>query len=99
MQVDYDDEDLRRIAQEPGHRTSRWTSDVTKGYRRRIQQLHAVVADQDLRASRSLHLEKLNGDRAGKWSIRIDSQHELIFRFQTQDGGQTSIILETVDQL
>lgn len=94
MQVDYEDEDLRRLAYEPDHRTTRWAPNVTKAYRRRIQQLHAAVTDQDLRALKSLHLEKLKGDRAGTWSIRIDTQYRLILRFQTQDGGRIAIVVK-----
>lgn len=97
MQVDYEDEDLRSLAYEPDHRTSRWAPNVTKAYRRRIQQLHAAATDQDLRALKSLHLEKLKGDRAGTWSVRIDTQYRLILRFQTQDGGRLAIVVEAVD--
>ncbi|MCC3278413.1 type II toxin-antitoxin system RelE/ParE family toxin [Arthrobacter sp. zg-Y40] len=97
MQVDYEDEDLRSLAYIPDHRTSRWAPNVTKAYRRRIQQLHAAANDQDLRALKSLHLEKLKGDRDGTWSIRIDQKYRLILRFETNDGGRAAVVIEAVD--
>jgi proteic killer suppression protein len=97
MRVEYEEEDLRGLAYDPCHRTSRWAPNVTKAYRRRIQQLHAAVTEQDLRALKSLHLEKLKGDRAGTWSIRIDMQYRLILRFETAADGRIAIVVEAVD--
>lgn len=97
MQVEYEDNDLELLACDPNYRTSRWSPNVTKAYRRRIQQLHAAVDDQALRALKSLHLEKLKGDRDGTWSIRIDMQYRLILRFQTQDSGRIAFVVEAVD--
>lgn len=97
MLLEYEDKNLELLAYDPTHKTSKWSPNVTKAYRRRIQQLHAAVDEQDLRTLRSLHLEKLKGNRAGTWSIRIDMQYRLILRFHTRDGGRIAVIIEAVD--
>lgn len=50
----------------------------------RLTQLDAAVAVEDLRLPPSNRLETLAGDRAGQWSIRINEQWRVCFRF---DGG------------
>lgn len=97
MHVEYMDDELRLLACDPTLRTSKWAPNVTKAYRRRIQQLHAAVDERDLRALKSLHLEKLKGDRNGTWSLRIDMQYRLILRFRTEESGRIAIVIEAVD--
>lgn len=96
MRLEYEDEELRCLAYDPHHRTSRWAPSVTTAYRRRIQQLQAAPTDQVLRSLKSLHLEKMKGDRAGTWSIRIDMKYRLILRFQTAEDGRIAIVIEAV---
>lgn len=97
MRVEYEDEEFRRLAFDPHHRTSRWVPDVTTAYRRRIQQLQAAPTDQAVRSLKSLQFEKLNGDRDGTWSIRIDMNYRLILRFQTAEDGRIAIVVEAVN--
>lgn len=91
MQVDYEDEDLELLAYVSTHITSRWPQSVTKAYRRRIQQLEAAVSEQNLRALRALHFEKLEPRRKGLCSIRISLQHRLVFRFDPDDDERLII--------
>lgn len=52
---------------------------------RKIRQLQIAGALQDLRIPPGNHLEKLSGDREGSWSIRINEQFRICFRW-TQAG-------------
>lgn len=97
MRLEYEDEELRCLAYDPRYRTSRWAPDVTRAYRRRLQQLQAAPTDQALRSLKSLHLEKLKGGRAGAWSIRIDTKCRLILRFQTAEDGRIAAVIEAID--
>jgi proteic killer suppression protein len=92
MQVDYEDEDLELLAYESTHITTRWSPSVTKAFRRRIQQLEAVVSEQNLLGLKALHFEELNGGRKGFYSIRIQMQYRLIFRFDPDDCQRLIII-------
>lgn len=96
MRVEYDDDDLRRLAEDPGFRPKRWGPDVIRAYRKKIQILHAATDERDLRALRSLRLERLSGDRAGTSSIRLNDQFRLILTFRTENG-RVVVVLELVD--
>jgi toxin HigB-1 len=94
--VEYHDEVLRRLAEEPAYRPQRWGPEVIKAYRKKIQLILAATDERDLRAMRSLRLEQLSGDRQGTSSIRLNDQFRLILTFKT-DGERVAVILELVD--
>ena len=52
---------------------------------------HAEVLD-DLRFPPSNRLELLRGDRAGRWSLRINDQWRLCFRFEGRDAFDVEIV-------
>ena len=59
----------------------------------RLSQIHAATRIEDLRLPPSNQLEKLSGDRAGQWSIRINGQWRVCFRFE----GAHAFDVEVVD--
>lgn len=54
--------------------------------RRLLDQLNATPNLGFLRVPPSNHLEKLHGDLAGFWSLRINQQWRVIFRWQGVDA-------------
>ena len=52
----------------------------------RLTQLNAATSVDDLRFPPSNRLEALKGDRKGQWSVRIDNQWRLCFRFLGGDA-------------
>lgn len=52
---------------------------VIKAVRRKLTVLRASVDDRSLRNWKSLHYEKLKGDREGQRSIRLNDQYRLLF--------------------
>lgn len=97
MRVEIRDDVLRRLAEDSGFVPKGWNRDVIRSFRKKLQLLDAAKDDRDVRAWKSLHLEKLSGDRAGTWSIRLNDQHRLILRFETDDAGRFVVILELAD--
>lgn len=63
--------------------------------RKRLLILDAATALSDLRALPSNRLEALRGKRKGQWSIRINQQWRLCFRWSELDAGPGEI--EIVD--
>ena len=55
-------------------------------------QLNAATQIEDLRLPLSNRLEQLHGDRAGQWSIRINDQWRLCFRFKNGDVFDMAIV-------
>ena len=58
----------------------------------RLAQLNAAVEVEDLRTPPSNRLELLIGDRAGQWSIRINGQWRVCFRFAAGDAFDVEIV-------
>lgn len=52
---------------------------VIKSARRKLTLLRAATDDRSLRMWKSLHYEKLWGDREGQRSIRLNDQYRLVF--------------------
>lgn len=59
---------------------------------RRLSILDAAEALQDLRALRSNRLEALVGDRRGQFSIRINQQWRLCFRWEDDGPHDVEIV-------
>ena len=62
---------------------------------KRLTVLDAATSLNDLRALRSNRLEALKGDRAGQYSIRINDQWRICFRWPRRALGPSAV--EIVD--
>lgn len=58
----------------------------------RLAQLHAATVAEDLRLPPSNHLEALAGQMAGTYSIRINDQWRICFRFEGGDAFGVEIV-------
>ena len=59
---------------------------------RKLQMLHFATSADDLRAPPQNRLERLKGDRAGYWSIRINDQWRLCFRIEGAHAYEVEIV-------
>lgn len=59
---------------------------------RKLVQLDAATALDDLRVPPGNRLEKLRGDRAGQHSIRINDQWRICFRWRNGDAFDVEIV-------
>ncbi|MES9858801.1 MAG: type II toxin-antitoxin system RelE/ParE family toxin [Sedimenticola sp.] len=59
---------------------------------RKLQMLDAAVELTDLRTPPGNHLEKLSGDRAGQWSIRINGQWRICFAWDGDAPSRVEIV-------
>ena len=60
---------------------------------RKLKQLDLARRIEDMRAPPANRLEKLSGGRAGQWSVRVNDQFRICFRWS--DGGADDV--EIVD--
>ena len=58
----------------------------------RLLQLHAATRIDDLRFPPSNRLEPLRGRREGEWSIRINDQWRICFRFEAGHAYDVQIV-------
>jgi proteic killer suppression protein len=59
---------------------------------RKLAQLHAAETLEFLRSPPGNRLEALKGDREGQYSIRINSQYRVCFRWTTQGPEDVEIV-------
>ncbi|OZA29245.1 MAG: excinuclease ABC subunit A [Hydrogenophilales bacterium 17-61-9] len=59
---------------------------------RKLQMLHRAVGIEDLRIPPQNRLEKLKGNRKGTWSIRINDQWRVCFRFENGHAFDVEIV-------
>lgn len=58
----------------------------------RLTQLDAATRVDDLRFPPPNKLEALKGDRKGQWSIRVNDQWRICFRFEAGDAYDAEIV-------
>ena len=66
-----------------GQSSRKFPSDIQDRALRKLHQLDAALTMADLRNPPSNRLEALKGDRKGLWSIRINDQWRVCFRWTT----------------
>jgi proteic killer suppression protein len=69
----------------------RWPVSVQRAALRKLLILDAAERLDDLRVPPGNRLEKLSGDRAGQYSIRINDQWRICFQWRQGDAYQVEI--------
>ena len=59
---------------------------------RKLRMLDAATSIDDLRVPPGNRLERLRGDRAGQYSIRVNRQWRICFRWDTGDAHDVEIV-------
>lgn len=78
MIVQYRDSILALLETPRAHET-RLPVSVINSYRRKLIVIRAAPDERTLRNWKSLHFEKLSGDRQGQYSIRLNEKWRLVF--------------------
>jgi len=84
------DREAERIFRRQASR--RFSPDVQRKARIKLEILDAAEALHDLRIPPSNHLEKLIGDRQGQYSIRINNQWRICFVWQDGNAYRVEIV-------
>jgi toxin HigB-1 len=59
---------------------------------RKLKQLDLARRIDDMRAPPANRLERLSGDRAGQWSVRINDQFRICFRWSGGGADDVEIV-------
>jgi proteic killer suppression protein len=73
-------------------RSRRFPPDVQPVALRKLKMLNAAIRIEDLRTPPGNRLEKLKGDRAGQWSIAINMQWRICFRWEAGNAYEVEIV-------
>ena len=96
MRVRYANADLQRLETDLAF-TAKFSHVIVKAYRKRMQLIRAAQSEQDFRNLKSLHFEKLKGNRQRQWSLRLNDQWRLILEFERDEDGKVVVIVSIED--
>ena len=83
-----DDETLKIYQRQ---RSRKLPSDIQQVALRKLRMINNSISINDLRVPPANCLEKLSGNRAGQWSIRINDQWRVCFRWEGSDALDVEI--------
>lgn len=66
--------------------------DVQRVALRKLRMLDAAVSLEDLRVPLGNHLERLRGQRAGRYSIRVNRRWRICFKWVRNDAYEVEIL-------
>ncbi len=94
MIVSFRDEPLESLYYNgPGRKNRHIPADLHGSILRKLDQLNSALDLNDLRVPPANRLELLKGDRAGSYSIRVNAQWRIVFRW----SGDAAHDVELVD--
>lgn len=96
MEVRFEDPSLERLATDERY-TAGLDGGLVKAFRKRIQFIRASVDERAFYAMKSLHYEKLQGDRMGQRSMRLNAQWRLNLRIEEDDTGKQVVVISISD--
>ena len=96
MKFEFADPSLRRLSSDR-HFDGGLPPGVVKAYRKRLLQIQAASDERVFYALKSLHFEKLKGDRRGQHSMRLNDQWRLVLRLKGSGQTKTAELLSIED--
>jgi len=85
----FKDDETQKIYQR--QRSRKLPADIQQVALRKLRMINNSVTINDLRVPPANRLEKLSGNRAGQWSIRINDQWRVCFRWEGSDALDVEI--------
>ena len=96
MKVRFDDPELDRLETDAGF-DGRLAQGVVKAFRKRMQFIRAAPDERDYYAMKSLHFERLKGNRSDDHSMRLNDQWRLILRLEGEPPNKVAVIVGIED--
>ncbi len=95
MEVRFRHSWLDRLETEPGD--GKWPAPVVRRYRMTLAWIRAADDERDLYGNRSLHYEKLKGNRKHQRSMRLNDQYRLILEIEGEGADRVVHIVGIED--
>jgi proteic killer suppression protein len=87
---------LEKLYYDPAY-TAGFSQAVVKSFRKRVAFIRSAKDERDFYGMKSLHYEKLKGDRKHQRSMRLNKQWRLILEIEKDDDGNEVVIIEIED--
>ena len=96
MEVRFADKDLERL--EADFRfTAGLSPAIVKAFRKRMQLIRDAPDERAFYAMKSLHYERLSGNRRHQHSMRLNRQYRLILEYELSSDGKVVVIVSIED--
>jgi proteic killer suppression protein len=96
MEVRFQNADLDRMETDPRF-DGGYPQAVVRAFRKRLQTIRAAPDERLFYQLKSLHFEKLKGDRSHEHSMRLNDQWRLILRFEGEAPNKTVCVVSVED--
>ena len=96
MDVEFANKDLDRLETDPNFNAG-FAPGIVKAFRKRMQVIRAAVDKRDFYNMKSLHYEKLKGNRTHQHSMRLNKQWRLILEFKQTAPNKTVVVVNIED--
>jgi toxin HigB-1 len=96
MDVEFAHASLDRLESD-GKYDAGFSQSIVKAFRKRMQSIRAAPDERVFYASKSLHFEKLKGDRSHQYSMKLNDQWRLVLEFKGGAPNKTVVIVSIED--
>jgi proteic killer suppression protein len=96
MDVEFRDSTLDRLETDASF-SAGFSGAIVKAYRKRMQLIRAAPDERNFYALKSLHFEKLKGDRSHQCSMKLNDQWRLILELTGLAPDKTAVIVAIED--
>jgi proteic killer suppression protein len=96
MEVRHADNGLQAMEEDPTANGG-FPPGIVKVFRKRMQHIRSAVDERDFYAMKSLHYEKLKGDRSHQHSMRLNDQFRLVIEYEERSAERVVVIVGIKD--
>jgi proteic killer suppression protein len=96
MDLKFADNDLARLETDLSYEAG-LPAGVVKAFRKRLAFIRAAKNERDFYSMKSLHYEKLKGNRQHQHSMRLNDQWRLVLEIVAESSSKTIIIISIED--
>ena len=96
MEVEFADDSFDQLEIDPRF-TGGFAAAAVSAFRKRMQMIRSAPDERDFYALKSIHFEKLKGDRDSQFSMKLNDQWRLILKLVKKETGKTVLVISITD--
>lgn len=96
MDVRFVNDDLDKLERNKGF-DGGFSRAIVTAFRKRMRIIRDAHDERDFYAMKSLHFEKLKGNRSHQHSMRLNDQWRLVLELEVQESGKIVVVISIED--
>lgn len=97
MEIEYENKKLEALESNEAASETKYSIALIKAFQNKLVLLRSAPDERTLRNWKSLHFEKLKGERKGQYSIRLNDQWRLIIELDDETSPKKIRLLAIED--